>query len=75
MAAKTLLIGDIGGTNARFALGDTRKPGFTELATFKCADFESVESAIREYLDIIAAPPPVLSAWPVRAPLSTAASE
>ena len=56
--AKTLLIGDIGGTNARFALGDVKKPGFTELATFKCADFESVESAIHEYLKIIAAPDP-----------------
>ena len=56
--AKTLLIGDIGGTNARFALGDTKVHGLSALATFKCADYESVDSAIHEYLKIVAVPDP-----------------
>lgn len=60
MAKQTLLIGDIGGTNARFALADNKRPGFSELATFQCADYESVESAMREYLKIVGAPDPTV---------------
>jgi glucokinase len=58
MAAKTLLIGDIGGTNARFALSDSKNPGFAELATFQVTDYESIESAIHEYLRIVGAAEP-----------------
>jgi glucokinase len=50
MARKTLLIGDIGGTNARFALASGREPGFADEATLKCADFASADDAIRQYL-------------------------
>lgn len=50
MARKTLLIGDIGGTNARFALADDKKPGFSAEATLKCADFASADDAIKQYL-------------------------
>jgi glucokinase len=53
MVATTLLIGDIGGTNVRFALADARRPGFSELATFQCADYDSVELAIADYLKIV----------------------
>ncbi|MDH3547506.1 MAG: glucokinase [Gammaproteobacteria bacterium] len=60
MAKKTpiLLIGDIGGTNARFALADDEKPGFTQEAMLKCADFASADLAIEQYLKDIGAKSP-----------------
>lgn len=51
MAAHTMLIGDIGGTNARFALADQSAPGFSHEETLQCVDFASAEAAIRHYLD------------------------
>ncbi len=50
MSASTLLIGDIGGTNARFALADPSTPGFRDALTLKCAEFASVEEALSNYL-------------------------
>ena len=51
MKKKTLLIGDIGGTNARFALAkDGKSSGFAQEATLQCADFPSAEAAIGHYL-------------------------
>jgi glucokinase len=58
MASSNLLIGDIGGTNARFALAHSDKPGFSDLATFQCADYASVERAIADYLQIVGKPCP-----------------
>ena len=57
--ANTLLIGDIGGTNARFALASDDKVGFDKPMTLKCADFASSVAAIRHYLDEVAASSPV----------------
>lgn len=45
------MIGDIGGTNARFALADSRTPGYSRQKTFACADFETADLAIRAYLE------------------------
>jgi len=56
--AKILLIGDIGGTNARFALADPRRPGFTDVQTLKCADYASADDAIKHYLKKIGAKSP-----------------
>jgi glucokinase len=56
--AKTLLIGDIGGTNARFALANDQ--GFTSALTLSCADFASADDAIRHYLREVSAPSPVV---------------
>ena len=53
-----LLIGDFGGTNARFALADARSPGFSHEHTLQCADYESAESAIHAYLKKVRAPSP-----------------
>ncbi len=50
MAKKTLLIADIGGTNARFALADSKGQGFASEQTLQCADYPSAESAITHYL-------------------------
>lgn len=47
---QTILIGDLGGTNARFAVVDTRTGGFDQSQTLQCADFCSAEAAIRYYL-------------------------
>ncbi len=50
MAAPCLLVGDIGGTNARFALANAKKPGFSHEKTYQCADFASAGQAIGAYL-------------------------
>ncbi len=58
MAKNCLLIGDIGGTNARFALADGTKPGFSEAVTLTCADFATADEAIESYLDSVDAGKP-----------------
>jgi glucokinase len=58
MPESCLLIGDIGGTNARFALVDTQYSSFTDVVTLQCGDFESADNAIRHYLDSVQAGPP-----------------
>ena len=60
MAGKILLIGDIGGTNARFALADGKEPGFSAEATLKCADFASADLAIKHYLKEVGAKSPAV---------------
>jgi glucokinase len=44
------LLGDIGGTNARFAWQEAEGAPLTDIATLPCADFATVLDAIREYL-------------------------
>lgn len=56
--AKTLLIGDIGGTNARFALANPKTPGFTDIRTLQCADYASADDAIKAYLKDVGAKSP-----------------
>jgi glucokinase len=58
MTDACLLIGDIGGTNARFALADHSAPGYSNELVLKCADFESANDAIRHYLGSVEAPSP-----------------
>lgn len=58
MKKPTLLIGDIGGTNARFAIAETRRPGFSKALTLRCDDFDSADLAIRDYLKRVKAPKP-----------------
>lgn len=55
---QTLLVGDIGGTNARFALANADSPGFSQAKTFSCRDFESADAAIRAYLKAVRAKTP-----------------
>ena len=50
MADKKLLIGDIGGTNARFALANQTHPGFHDVVELKCRDYDASSDAIRHYL-------------------------
>ena len=53
-----LLIGDIGGTNARFALADPDRPAFMDVHTLKCDDYESADAAIEHYLETVKAGKP-----------------
>ena len=69
MADKTLLIGDIGGTNARFALAHSQQPGFHDPITLKCADFASADDAIRHYLDEASAESPEVICLAVAGPI------
>lgn len=59
MSEGVRLVGDVGGTNARFALVD---PGadaaFVEARTLACVDFETPEDAIRTYLAELGAAAP-----------------
>lgn len=58
MTAATLLIGDIGGTNARFALAEDSEQAYTCEQILKCADYPSADAAIRHYLDSVGAAEP-----------------
>ncbi len=58
VTGKSLLVGDIGGTNARFALANTDAPGFSAEKTLLCRDFATAEDAIKHYLDFVDAAQP-----------------
>ena len=45
------LIGDIGGTNARFALATQGHPGYRDELTVQSGDYAGIDQAIRYYLD------------------------
>ena len=47
------LVGDIGGTNARFALVVPGKSELISIKTLQCIKFETVQEAIRSYLSSI----------------------
>ncbi|KAA9130463.1 glucokinase [Marinihelvus fidelis] len=46
-----LLVGDLGGTNARFALADSTQAGFSHCRTLAAVDFETPIDAMQAYLD------------------------
>jgi len=50
MTDPCLLIGDIGGTNARFALARPGEGGFSNELTLACAEYETAEQGIADYL-------------------------
>lgn len=58
MSDNTLLIGDIGGTNARFAMANADVTGFALKRTLKCADFDTAGDAITQYLGTVDVPRP-----------------
>ena len=51
MTDPCLLIGDIGGTNARFALAHPDEPGFSGELTLHCADYETAQQGVADYLE------------------------
>lgn len=50
MKPEPCIIGDIGGTNARFALACPDRTGFVEERSYSCAGFPSLEAAIEAFL-------------------------
>ena len=58
MSDRCLLIGDIGGTNARFALATPDRPGYHSVLELRCEDFATADDAISHYLDTINADSP-----------------
>ena len=69
MASRTLLVADIGGTNARFALADPTGPGFSEEVTLRCADFATADDAIQQYLSQVGATAPDVICLAVAGPV------
>jgi len=51
MVEPCLLIGDIGGTNARFALAKPDEPGFFNELTLACDDYDTAEHGVADYLE------------------------
>ncbi|HEY3814441.1 MAG TPA: glucokinase [Caulobacteraceae bacterium] len=49
------LVGDVGGTNVRFALADTSgaAPRISDAESYRCADFPGLEAAIEHYLSMM----------------------
>jgi glucokinase len=60
MKEQILLVGDIGGTNARFALATDDGVGYEKPLTLQCADFDSPVAAIRRYLDEVSESAPAI---------------
>jgi glucokinase len=58
MSDPCLLIGDIGGTNARFALATPDRPGFHSVLELQCEDFATADDAISHYLSATKAASP-----------------
>ena len=58
MKERCLLIGDIGGTNARFALATPDRPGFHSTQQLQCADFSTADDAISHFLATTGVGPP-----------------
>lgn len=69
MADRNLLIGDIGGTNARFAIANPEHPGFSDALTLQCADYASADEAIRHYLNGLAVETPDVICLAVAGPV------
>lgn len=63
------LLGDIGGTNARLAWQDSRAAGLTDIATYPCAEYESLLSAMQHYLRAHGKPAPRWCAIGVATPI------
>ena len=59
MAVPCLMVADIGGTNARFALANAENPGFSHERTYQCVDFASADQAIHAYLKEVNANKPI----------------
>jgi glucokinase len=64
------LVGDIGGTNARFGLVAAPGEAVREVQTLACADFASLEKAIESYLAQVGAAAPRSACLAVAGPVS-----
>lgn len=55
--SEQILVADIGGTNARFALADCATHAIAEVQNFRAEDFETIRDAASAYLESIVAKP------------------
>lgn len=69
MSDENFLVGDIGGTNARFALVNTEKTGYHDEMSLQCSDFPGVDQAIRFYLEQQGMPDPASICLAVAGPV------
>lgn len=58
MAEPVLLVGDIGGTNARFALADRQATGFSRGLNLATSDYPGIGEALRDYIGRVGASRP-----------------
>jgi glucokinase len=65
----TRLVGDIGGTNARFAWQSKPSEPLSRITTLKCADYPTLGEAIAHYLDRGSLPSPAAFAFGVATPV------
>jgi glucokinase len=63
------LLGDVGGTNARFALQCGAGAVIEGLAQYRCADFESLQAVLRHYLTEPGRPQPQAGAIGIANPI------
>jgi glucokinase len=63
------LIGDLGGTNARFALAGPNGLSFASSRTVKCDDFSNAELAITDFLERCGSPEPDVICLAVAGPI------
>ena len=57
VSGSRLLVADIGGTNARFAIADLETLALSGIEEFQCARYSSLFEAMRAYLDRLDDPP------------------
>jgi glucokinase len=63
------LLGDVGGTNARFAWQEAPGASPTHVAAYACAQFASLEAVVRHYLREQALPMPPVAAIGIANPV------
>jgi glucokinase len=63
------LLGDVGGTNARFAWQDALGAPLTHVAAYACAQFASLEAVVRHYLTEQALATPTVAAIGIANPV------
>ncbi len=65
------IVGDIGGTNARFALArlEAGRVDLSHAATLRCADFPNLTGALQSYAQSLARPVPARAAFAVAGPV------
>ena len=68
-AAQARLVGDIGGTNARFAIVDERDR-LSHVRVLHCADFAGPEEALRSYVELEAIALPAVAAFGIANPVT-----
>ena len=57
VSGSRLLVADVGGTNARFAIADLETLALADIEEFQCTRHSSLVEAMRAYLDRLDDPP------------------